>query len=166
MIQCIYHSPNLSYNVVLVSDCMENRGTSNSEPWLRFGDTWLCSITTCALCCCIRGFKHAVLGVGWEKATKNSPALQEISVGSPWRAKGSYPEKKYASVWIFSKGGGGVMSKSKLFQEFLCSVHVWTFLPWPLPERQAMVMWPPCWKVAHLLIISLNRQEQTCLQLE
>ena len=23
--------------------------------------------------------------------------------------------------------------------------------PWPLPERQAMVMWPPCWKMSYHL---------------
>ena len=23
------------------------------------------------------------------------------------------------------------------------------FLPWPLPERQVMVMWPPCWNVTN-----------------
>ena len=26
----------------------------------------------------------------------------------------------------------------------------WTyFLQWPLPEVQAMVMWPPCWRFTH-----------------
>ena len=37
-------------------------------------------------------------------------------------------------------------------------------LPWPLPERQAMVLLPPCGRITHSLTISLNRQEQTCLQ--
>ena len=37
----------------------------------------------------------------------------------------------------------------------------WTFLPWPLPERQAMVMAPP---LRPSLILSLTRQEYTCLQ--
>jgi hypothetical protein len=42
--------------------------------------------------------------------------------------KGSHPEKKSAYVWIFSeRGGGGVMSESKSFEELFCSVHVWTF---------------------------------------
>ena len=44
------------------------------------------------------------------------------------------------------------------------SVKVGVFLPCPLPERQAMVLWSPIKAVTHSLIISLNRREQTCLQ--
>ena len=27
------------------------------------------------------------------------------------------------------------------------------FLPWPLPERQAMVLWPPYWRVTHSVMV-------------
>ena len=34
--------------------------------------------------------------------------------------------KKSVSVWFFSKGPGGVMTESKLFEELFGSVYVWT----------------------------------------
>ena len=36
---------------------------------------------------------------------------------------------------------------------FLKNFDVDDFLPWPLPKRQAMVMWPPCWRITDWLII-------------
>ena len=58
-----------------------------------------------------------------------------ITIKSADVDKGSHPEKKSASVWNFSKGGG-VMSESKRYEELFCSVHVWTFFRRGLPNTK------------------------------
>ena len=35
------------------------------------------------------------------------------------------------------------------------------FLPWPWPERQAMVMSPPCWKVTHSHLTEQTRTDMS-----
>ena len=36
-----------------------------------------------------------------------------------------------------------------------------SFLPLPLPERQAMVMWPPCWKVTDSPLTEQKRTDMS-----
>ena len=50
-----------------------------------------------------------------------------------------------------------------LFWNFIehISNDPYLFLPWPLPETQAMVLWPPCWNVTHSLTHHFTEQTRT-----
>ena len=59
--------------------------------------------------------------------------------------------------------GAGLVHHAGLFTPLTLVVplHPKLFLPWPLPERQAMVMWPPIQDVIHAHLTEQTRTDMS-----